>query len=134
MEVHAPNPFLTSPFCCLEIPLPTSWKPSLTYLEIPPLCRGANSHPLWSQVGCILTPPPHSPAPLSPSQRFPLLNRCPLETTLRYRLHIVRYRYHFLPLVIFIRHHLQEKFVKNYTAKYNFYSCLNSYYDIRVSA
>jgi hypothetical protein len=76
MEVHTPNPFLTSPFCCLEIPPPISWKPFLTYLEIPPLCRGTNSHPLWSQVGCILTPP-HSPIPLSPSQRFPLLKCMP---------------------------------------------------------
>jgi hypothetical protein len=90
MEVHALNPFLTFSFCCLEIPLPTSGKPSLTYLEIPPLCRGANSRPLRSQVGCILTPPPLPCSP-SPSQRLLLRNACPLKTTLRYRLHIVRY-------------------------------------------
>jgi hypothetical protein len=83
--VHAPNPFLL-----LGNPSLTPWKLSLTYLEIPSLCCGANSRPLWSQVGYILTPPT-PPIPLSPSQRFPLLNACPLKTTLRYRLHIVRY-------------------------------------------
>jgi hypothetical protein len=73
-EVPAPNPFLTSPFCCLEIPPLISWKLHLTYLEIPHLCRGANSCPLWSLVGC------------KP-------NACPLTTTLRYWLHIVQYKY-----------------------------------------
>jgi hypothetical protein len=93
MEVHAQHPFLTSPFCCLEIPPSTSWKPSLTYLEISPLCRGANSRPLWSPVSCILTTPPlpHSPFPLP---TVPLTqNACSLTTTLQYRLHTVRYSY-----------------------------------------
>ncbi len=53
-------------------PLFVAWKslplllrnPPFTYLETPPLC-GANSRPLWSQVGCILTPPtPPFPFPL----------------------------------------------------------------------
>ncbi len=70
MEVHALNPFLTSPFCCLEIPPSPLRKPSLTYLEIPPLCRGANSRPLWSEVGCILTPP--TPPFLFPLPTVPL--------------------------------------------------------------
>ncbi len=91
MEVHAPNPFLTSPFCCLVIPPPISWKPSFTYLEIPPLCCGANSCPLWSPVGCILPPPLTPPFPFPSSNGFPYSNACPLTTTLRYRLHIVRY-------------------------------------------
>ncbi len=73
MEVHAPNPYLTSPFCRLEIPPPTSWNPSLTYLEIPPLCRGVNSRPLWSQVGCILTPPPTPTFPFPPPNGSPCL-------------------------------------------------------------
>jgi hypothetical protein len=89
------NPFW-HPFFLLRIPPPTSWKLSLTYLEIPPLCRCANSRPLWSQVGCILNPPPRSPIPLSPFQQFPLLNTYPLKTTLRYRLHIIRHKYAYL--------------------------------------
>ncbi len=77
MEVHAINHFLASPFCCLEIPPPPSWKPSLTYLEIPALCRGASSHPLWSQVGCILTPPPTPQFPFPPSNGSPCLMHAP---------------------------------------------------------
>jgi hypothetical protein len=76
-------PFLTTPSLL--------GNPSLTCLEIPPLCHGANSRPLWSQVGCILNAPhpPHSPFPLPTVPTCS--NACPLKTTLRYRLHTVRY-------------------------------------------
>jgi hypothetical protein len=79
MEVHAPNPFLITPFCYVEISPLILWNPSLTYLEIPPLCRGANSRPLWSLDGCRLTPPsslfPFPPPNGSPSQTHALLRR-----------------------------------------------------------
>ncbi len=91
-----PNPFLITLFVAWKsLPLLLGNLP-LTYLEIPPLCRGANSHPLCSLVSCKLTPPPFFPIPLSPSQRFPFSNACPPTTTLRYRLHIVRYTYKIL--------------------------------------
>jgi hypothetical protein len=86
IEVHAHNLFLSTPLLL--------GNPSLTYLEIPTLCRGANSRPLLSQVGSVLKPPrPPPPFPLSPSNGSPCSNACPLKTTLRYRLHIVRYNY-----------------------------------------
>jgi hypothetical protein len=91
--VHAPSPFPTTPFCCLEIPPLISWNPSLTYLEIPSLCRGLNSRPLWSLVGCILTPPPSPPFLFLPPNGSPYSNACPPTTTLRYRLLIIQYNY-----------------------------------------
>jgi hypothetical protein len=93
MEVHAPSPFPITPFCSLEIPRLILWNPSLTYLEIPPLCRGANSRPLWPLVGCILTPPPSSLFPFPPPNGSPSQMHAPPMTTLRYQLHTVRYKY-----------------------------------------
>ncbi len=76
MEVHAPNLFWTSPFCCLEIPPPTSWKPSL-YLLGNPSFVSWREFPSTLVPGWLYTdPPPPTPPfpfPLSPSQRFPLL-------------------------------------------------------------
>jgi hypothetical protein len=85
-----PQSFCNPP-SCLGIP-PLSLDPSLlTWKSL--LWR--DSRPLRSLVGCILTfPPPPSSAPhfLFPfPQRFPISNTCPPMTTLRYRLHIVRY-------------------------------------------
>jgi hypothetical protein len=61
MKVHARNPvsaWKTRPY--------TSRKLFLTYLEIPPLCSGANPCPPLALVSCILNPPHplHSPFPL----------------------------------------------------------------------
>jgi hypothetical protein len=50
----------------LRKPYPYSLNSPLTYLEIPPLWSGANPHPLWSLVGCTLTPLPPFPFFLSP--------------------------------------------------------------------
>jgi hypothetical protein len=64
------TPFLTTPLLL--------GNPSLTYLEIPPLCRGANSHPLLSQFGSILNPLT-LPIPPFPFQRFPLFKCMPSQ-------------------------------------------------------
>ncbi len=67
------QPLFTNPFYLFG-------NPSFTYLEIPPLCCGANSRPLLSQIGSKLNPPhpPHSPSPPStfpPIQMHALLRR-----------------------------------------------------------
>jgi hypothetical protein len=63
-----PNPLII-PFC-LESPPLFLELPSYL-LGIPPLCCGANSRPLWSLVGCILTAPLFLPIPFSPSPTVP---------------------------------------------------------------
>ncbi len=84
-----PNPF-DNPLC-LEIHVPVPELPSYL-LGIPPFHRGAipvHSDP-WLAV--YWPPPPFAPHSLFPfPQRFPISNICPSTTTLRYRLHIVRY-------------------------------------------
>jgi hypothetical protein len=79
-----PNPF-DNPLL-LGIPYPYSLNSPLTYLD-PSSVLWCDPCPLWSLVGCILTPPPFLPIP----QRFPFSKACPPTTTLRYQLHIVRY-------------------------------------------
>jgi hypothetical protein len=84
-----PNPFdnpllLGNAFLIPWTPLLLTWNPSSV-----PWC---NPCLLWSLVGCILSPPPLSyPFPFPFPQQFPFSNACPPTTTLRYRLHIVRY-------------------------------------------
>jgi hypothetical protein len=77
----------------LESPSPVP-EPLFTYLESL-LCVWCDSRPLWSQVACVLTFPLPLPFPSSfpAPQRFPNSNMCPPTTTLRHRLHIVRYNY-----------------------------------------
>ncbi len=75
-----PKPLSDNPFFFAWKSLPLPLEPFLTYLEIPPLCRGVNSRSLWSLVGCILNPPPSSPFTFpptngSPSQMHALLQR-----------------------------------------------------------
>jgi hypothetical protein len=76
--VHACSPLLATPFITLKSHPCPSGKLFLTYLEIPPLCRGANPCPLLTLVGCILNPP-HPPIPPFPFQRFPLLKCMPSQ-------------------------------------------------------
>jgi hypothetical protein len=76
MEVHAPI-LLIIPFCSLGIPPLIPWNSPFTYLEIPPLCRGVNPHPLCPWLA-VYWPPPPSPFPFafpngSPSQMHALL-------------------------------------------------------------
>ncbi len=75
-----------------EKSLPCSCIP-FTYLESL-LCVWCDSGPLWSQVACVLTSPLPLPSPFSfpAPQRFPISTMCPPTTTLRHRLHIVRYK------------------------------------------
>ncbi len=83
LEVHAHNPFFDNPFI--------TWK-SLPYLLGNPSFVSWRKFPSTLVPGWLYTEPPSpSPFPLSPSNSFPCSNACPLKTTLRYRLHIVRY-------------------------------------------
>jgi hypothetical protein len=68
-------------------------------LELSPYLLGNPSSVSWRESPSALIPgwlytdlPPFSsPFPFLPPQRFPFSNACPSTTTLRYRLHIVRY-------------------------------------------
>jgi hypothetical protein len=70
-----PNPF-DNPLLLGNL-YPYSLKLPSYLLGIPPLCRGANPHPLWSQVGCILAPPPFLPIPIFSSPTVLLVKRMP---------------------------------------------------------
>ncbi len=71
MEVHAPNPFLTSPFCRLEIPPPTSWKPSLTLGN--PSFVSWREFPSTLVQGWLYSDPPTPPFPFPPPNGSPCL-------------------------------------------------------------
>ncbi len=75
---------------CLESPSPV---PEPLLLTWNPSFACGDSRPLWSQVTCVLTSPLPLPSPSSfpAPQWFPISNMCPPTTTLRHRLHIVRY-------------------------------------------
>ncbi len=83
-----PNPF-DNPLL-LRSPYPYSLNSPLTYLESL-LCVVARFSSTLIPGWLYTDPPLSSPFPFPLPQRFPISNACPPTTTLRYRLHIVRY-------------------------------------------
>jgi hypothetical protein len=80
------QPLSDIPFLLLGNPSLTSWK-TIPYLLGNPSFVSWREFPSTLVPGWLYTdPPPTPPFPFSPSQRFPLLNACPLRTTLQHRL------------------------------------------------
>jgi hypothetical protein len=89
-EVHS-TILLITPLCLESLPL--FLNSLLTWLES--LLCVVVRFPSTLIPGWLYTdlPPLSSPFPFPLPQRFPISNTCPPTTTLRYRLHIVRYIY-----------------------------------------